>query len=175
MVFVLKLAGSLFVLCAAVYYGKNINETYDNRLIQLRHLYSMLLQLKSEMSYMNETLPDCFFQLGKNAKEPLKQWLQQLSTDLEHQEDTSFSIVWRNNLQNLGKISDLKSEDILLLEELADKLGTTDGKSQMKAIDYVLLQLERNRTCLQQEIKDKKKVVTTITLFVGFVTLIILL
>ena len=63
----------------------------------------------------------------------------------------------------------------MLLEELADKLGTTDGKSQMKAIDYVLLQLERNRTCLQQEIKDKKKVVTTITLFVGFVTLIILL
>ena len=69
----------------------------------------------------------------------------------------------------------IKPEDILLLEELADKLGTTDGKSQMKAIDYVLLQLERNRTCLQQEIKDKKKVVTTITLFVGFVTLIILL
>lgn len=171
----MKFAGSLIILGTVAYYGTLINRTMDNRYLQLRHLYTILLQLKSEMLYMNETLPDCFSRLGETAKEPLKKWLLALSEDLKNQEETSFFKIWKKNLKLLGNSCALTKEDILLLEELGDKLGNPDGQSQIKAIDYVLLQLEHNRNSLQGEMKDKKKVVMTITMFVGFVTLIVLL
>lgn len=170
-----KLLGSLCVLGAAVYGGRSISQTYDNRYWQLRHLYSILLQIKSELEYMNTTLPECFLSLGAHSKEPIKTWLLKIGEDLENQEEASFSLIWTQNLQLLFDSSALLQEDIALLQELADKLGSQDGQSQMKAIDYTLLQIERNRVNLEKEMKEKKKVVTTIAMFVGLITLIVLL
>lgn len=170
-----RLIGSVCILAAALYCGTSISQTYDNRYWQLRHLYSILLQLKSQLGYMNTTLPECFLNLGEHAKEPMKTWLLQIAKDLENQEEASFSVIWTRNLQSLFDISALLKEDIAILQELADKLGSQDGQSQMKAIDYILLQIESNRAGLEKEMKEKKKVATTIAMFVGLITVIILL
>lgn len=175
MVWGCKLLGAVCVLGAALYGGMSFSQSYDNRFWQLRHIYSILLQLKSELEYMNTTLPECFLHLGECSKEPMKTWLLQIGTDLEKQEGESFFSIWTKNLPMLFDSSALLQEDISLLEELGDKLGAQDGQSQMKAIDYTLLQLERNRISLEKEMKEKKKVVTTIAMFVGLITLIVLL
>lgn len=175
MVVGIKLLGAAFVVGAAAYYGIILSQTYDNRYWQLRHLYSIFLQMKSEMQYMNTPLPECFRILGDNAKEPVKAWLLGISDRLDNKEEVGFSIIWNEELDNLYNHSALTREDISLLQELADKLGTADGSTQGKAIDYTLLQLEHNRKDLESEMKEKKKVVTTISMFVGLVVLIILL
>lgn len=175
MVILLKLWGSLCVVGAAAYYGILLNKTFDDRNVELRHLYSIFLQLKSEMQYMNTPLPECFASIGEHAKEPIKGWLLGIASAMELQEETSFCNIWRESLETLYKNSALKKEDIHLLSELADKLGTADCEAQINAVDYTLIQLERNRTNLEQEMKEKKKVITTITMFVGLVTLIVLL
>ena len=56
---------------------------------------------------------------------------------------------------------------------MKDKLGALDITTQMKALDYVLLQLEHNRQNLEEEIKQKKKMVMSISVFIGFMTLIL--
>ena len=61
------------------------------------------------------------------------------------------------------------------LKELADKLGSADITVQLKSIDYVLLHIEQNRRELEGELKEKKKVVTSLSLFAGMLTLILLL
>lgn len=175
MVWGCKIIGAVCVLGAAMYGGMSFSQSYDNRYRQLRHIYSILLQLKSELEYMNTPLPECFLHLGESAKEPMKAWLIQIGEDLGRQEGDSFSAIWLRSLTFLFDTSALLKEDIALLQELGDKLGVQDGQSQMKAIDYTLLQIERNRVSLEKEIKEKKKVVTTIAMFVGFITLIILL
>lgn len=170
-----KLIGAVCVLSSAIYSGISLNQAYDNRYWQLRHLYGILMQLKSQLEYMNTTLPECFMQLKEGAKEPMKEWLLQIGSDLEKQEGERFSVIWTKNLEELKKNAALREEDITLLQELGDKLGVQDGQSQAKAIDYTLIQLERNRVQLEGEMKEKKKVVTTIAMFVGFITLIVLL
>lgn len=175
MAIILKLCGSLCILGAASYYGILLNKTFDDRNVALRHLYSIFLQLKSEMQYMNTPLPECFASIGEHAKEPIKSWLLGIASSMENQEETSFGNIWRESLETLYMDSALKKEDINLLLELADKLGAADRNAQMNAMDYTLIQLERNRTGLEQEMKEKKKVITTITMFVGLVTLIVLL
>ncbi|MGN0438804.1 MAG: stage III sporulation protein AB [Lachnospiraceae bacterium] len=175
MVFGCKLIGGVCILGAAIYGGLCISQTFDERYWQLRHIYSILLQLKSELEYLNTTLPECFISLGEGAKEPVKSWLLQIGEDLEKKEGEGFSDIWLKNIDMLYDNSALRKEDICFIKELGDKLGIQDGQSQSKAIEYTLLQLERNRTNLEKEMKEKKKVITTIAMFLGFVTLIVLL
>lgn len=175
MVIACKLAGVFFVLCASGYFAVNVNQTLENRNTELRRLYSLLLQLKSEIQYMGNTLPECFEKLSLGAPAPFKNWMQKLADRLKEKTDMVFGEIWQEELTGLYEDSSLDLEDMELLRELADKLGSIDRTVQLKAIDYVLLQTERNRTALENELKQKKKVVMTLSLFCGFMTLILLL
>lgn len=159
---------------AAGYLSVSLSQNMDRRNIELRSLYSIFLQLKSEIQYMSNTLPECFFTLAKGAKEPLKEWLNTLADKMENKENAGFSDIWKEEINHLDKISALTPDDLEPLKELADKLGIADVTAQLKAIDYVLLHIERNRTILEEEKEQKKKVIVTLSLFCGFMTLIIL-
>ena len=170
-----KAVGAVFVMGAAGYFAVNINQSMEMRKRELRSLYSILLQLKSEIQYMCNPLPECFLKLSRGAKETFSVWLSGIADKLEQKEAASFSVVWREGLQYLYENSSLQKEDMEPLQELADKLGTADITAQIKAIDYALLHIEENRSVLEGEMTQKKKVVVTLSLFFGFMTLILLL
>lgn len=175
MVFFCKITGSLFILGAAGYFAYNLNQMLEKRNRELRKLYSILLQLKSEIQYMCSTLPECFRKLAKYEKEPFGIWLSVMAQRMEEKEKVSFADIWREELTHLYEESALGTEDIEPLKELSDKLGSMDITAQLKSIDYALLHIERNRSLLEEEMKQKKKVVVTLSLFCGFMTLILLL
>lgn len=175
MVWICKLAGTICVMGAAGYLSVSLNQTMDRRNRELRSLYCIFIQLKSEIQYMADTLPECFLTLSKGAKPPLDEWLRILAEKMEKKENAGFSDIWKEELNHLYSISALAQEDLEPLKELADKLGIVDVTAQLKAIDYALLHIERNRTVLEEEMGQKKKVIVTLSLFCGFMTLIILL
>lgn len=170
-----KMVGALWILGAVSYFAHSYNQTLELRNIELRKLYSILLQLKSEIGYMCNTLPECFGKLADNEKEPFKSWLKHLVSQMEESEELIFCDIWKENLTFLHKSSALEKSDVEPLYELSDKLGCVDTKAQLKAIDYALLHIERNRTALEGEMNQKKKVVVTLSLFCGFMTLILLI
>ena len=102
------------------------------------------------------------------------EWLKSLADKMEHKENAAFSNIWMEELDHLDAISALTGEDLEPLRELSDKLGIADITAQLKAIDYALLHIERNRSLLEAEMEQKKKVIVTLSLFCGFMTLIIL-
>lgn len=169
-----KIMGSVFVVAGSIYTACNINRTMEKRVIDLRRLYSILLQLKSEMQYMGNTLPECFTRLKEGAEEPFFSWLDEMVVRLE-EEGAVFRKIWLEELEKLCVISSFEQRDMEPLKELADKLGSADITVQLKSIDYVLLHIEQNRKELEGELKEKKKVVTSLSLFAGMLTLILLL
>ena len=169
-----KVTGSVFVVAGSLYIARNINHTLEQRAIDLRKLYSILLQLKSEMQYMRNTLPECFVRLKEGTDEPFSSWFDKMVERLEG-EKAVFRIVWLEELQKLYEVSSFELREMEPLKELADKLGNADVTAQLKAIDYVLLHIEQNRRELDGEIKEKKKVVASLSLFAGMLTLILLL
>lgn len=174
MVWICKLAGAVCIMGAAGYLSVSLGQTIDRRNRELRSLYSIFIQLKSEIQYMANTLPECFLTISKGAKEPFKEWLSTLTEEMEEKENAVFSDIWKEELDHLYAISALAPEDLEPLKELADKLGMADVTAQLKAIDYALLHIERNRNVLEDEMEQKKKVIVTLSLFCGFMTLIIL-
>ena len=175
MFLVCKLAGAVFVMGGAGYFAVSMNQTLEKRNLELRKLYSILLQLKSEIQYMGNTLPESFQKLSHHAKEPFATWLNKLTARMEQKEESSFQEIWKEELGYLYECSAFEKEDIEPLRELSDKLGSMDVTAQLKAIDYALLHIERNRNVLEGELSQRKKVVVTLSLFCGFMTLILLL
>lgn len=175
MAFFCKIAGIICVMGASGYLSVSISRFLESRRRELRRLYSILLQLKSEIQYMGNTLPECFMSLSKGAGEPFEEWLFSLSDRMEAKENSCFTDIWTEELAHLYEKSALEADDLEPLRELADKLGNVDTTSQIKAIDYALLHIERNRTVLEDEMSQKKKVVATLSMFGGFMTLILLL
>ncbi|MBQ4059124.1 MAG: stage III sporulation protein AB [Lachnospiraceae bacterium] len=170
-----KLAGAICIMGATGYFAVSMNQTMELRKQELRKLYSLLIQLKSEIQYMYNPLPESFAKLAKSAKEPFSTWLFDMVNTLEEKEEITFSDVWKEGVENLHKHSALEKEDVEPLKELADKLGSEDVSSQLKAIDYAVLHLEGNRTVLEKDLGQKKKVTVTLSLFCGAMTLILLL
>lgn len=170
-----KIAGSVLVIAGSLYIAVSMNHTMEQRAIDLRRLYSILLQLKSEMQYMGNTLPECFMRLKEGCCESFCAWLDELVVRLEEEDGNVFRVVWLEALEKLYSGSALEEKDIEPLKELSDKLGTADVTAQLKAIDYVLLHIEQNRKELEGELKEKKKVVTSLSIFAGMLALILLL
>jgi stage III sporulation protein AB len=170
-----RVLGGVLVVGGSGYLAYSINGTLEQRNRELRKLYSILLQLKSEIQYMCNTLPECFSHLGKGEKQPFSSWLLGLAKRLEQKEENTFETIWREELNGLFKTSALEQGDVDLLDELADKLGSSDVTAQLNAIDYTLIHIEQSRSELENELKQKKKVVTTLSLFMGMLTLILLL
>lgn len=160
---------------ASGYLSVSINRFLELRCRELRRLYSILLQLKSEIQYMGNTLPECFRSLSRGVGEPFEEWLCLLSDRMEAKENSCFKDIWTEELAHLYEKSALEVDDLEPLRELSDKLGNVDITAQIKAIDYTLIHIERNRTVLEEEMNQKKKVAATLSLFGGFMTLILLL
>lgn len=170
---VFKMTGALFVLGSSGYFAYALNGKIDQRKAELRRLYSILLQLKSEIQYMGNPLPFSFEKMAEQEQYPFSEWFGQMADRLQEKEKIQFADLWEEEILHLYEISALKKEDLSPLLPLKDKLGTLDVTAQMKALDYVLLQLERNRHNLEEEIKQKKKMVMSISVFIGFMTLIL--
>lgn len=171
----LKLAGMVFVVGSSLCYARECSNALELRMIQLRQLYSILIQLKSELKYMNSTLPECFHNLSCHIEEPFAKWMNQLALSMENERNKSFDVIWSEKLGCLYEDSVLEDKDIELLKELKDKLGTADADAGIKAIDYVLVRLEENRDFLKNEMRGKQKVTLSISLFAGFMVVILLM
>lgn len=170
-----KLIGSSFVLASSLHFAWYMNKTVESRYEQLQMLYNMLNGLKGEIMYMGETLPESFLNLSDKCGKPINKWLENMADELMKDRKYSFDKIWSESLEDLYTDSCLEREDIDLLLELKDKLGSSDIDTQVKAIEYVLLRIEEKRTLLKEELKDKKRAIMSIGFFAGAMILIILL
>ena len=174
MEFVCKAAGTICVVGAAWSYARVRADEFEMRLSQLMQLYSILLQLKSELKYMNSTLPECFASLAKHVNAPFDEWLLCMSHEMENERNKCFADIWSDKLTVLQENSSLWESDVKLLAELKDKLGNQDVEASVKAIDYILIRMEEDRELLKNELQQKKKVILSLSLFAGLIVVILL-
>ncbi|MDD5998422.1 MAG: stage III sporulation protein AB [Lachnospiraceae bacterium] len=148
---IFKMAGSILVLGSSGYFAYSLNARLDQRGTELRRLYSILLQLKSEIQYMSNPLPICFEKLGGQEQAPFSDWFFNMARRLQDKDRMMFADVWIEETEQLYEQSALKREDMEPLFALRDKLGTLDTAVQSKALDYAALQIEHNRKNLEEE------------------------
>lgn len=171
---VVKVIGAVLILAASVYLAFEINQGMAKELEQLKGLYNIMLKLKSELYYLNSTLPECFLHLSESVAYPFDKWFYEMYESMSKEPEETFGDIWDRCTRSLIDNSSLMPADVEGLFELKDKLGCMDREVQEKAIDYYLMQAEEKRKQLYIEYGQKKKVIITLCVFVGVMTLIVL-
>ncbi|MBE5925154.1 MAG: hypothetical protein E7271_11980 [Lachnospiraceae bacterium] len=171
---VVKVIGAVLILAASLYLAYEINRGLTKELEQMKSLYNIMLKLKSELYYLNDTLPECFLHLSKMTDFPFDKWFYEMYESMSKEPEETFGDIWDRCTRSLIDNSLLTIADIEGLFELKDKLGCMDREVQEKAIDYFLIQVEEKRKQLYLEHSQKKKVIITLCAFVGLMTLIVL-
>ena len=113
--------------------------------------------------------------MSDKVDEPFSYWFSNMAEQMNIESTKTFSEIFTDNLDYLSCHSALNEGDIVIISELKDKFNTADIEVMKKAIDYVLLRLEEQRITLGNELKDKKKVVISLSLFAGITMVILLL
>lgn len=169
-----KLIGIVLVIYATGCFAKDTNEAIELRLKELTMLYNLLLQLQSELTYMSMPLPECFHSLSNSFGKPFDEWFWNMEQEMNNERTKSFTYIWDEQLKKLVDMSAMTSEDVGIMSELGDKLGKADVEAAAKAIEYTLLRIEERRQQLRGDLVQKKKLVVSLSLFVGLMTIILL-
>ena len=169
-----KIMGGLLVIGSACFFAQETNDIMNLRVKQLTQLYGILRQLESELRYLNSTLPECFINLSKSVEYPFDIWFCDMCSSMDKPDKKDFSQIWCEHLNILADNSALFPEDVDILLSFRDKLSGYDVEASVKAIDFGIEQIEERRKKVKEEINEKKKMVISLSLFVGLITVIML-
>ena len=127
------------VSCAGLGFVKS--QALSARVRDLLMLRKILRLLKGEISYAGTPLPEAFYRIGGKMEMPFRDFLQDLSVDMQRYEGESFSEIFDRNADCHLKETRLSREDREEWKEFGRMLGYLDREMQLstlKSLDETL-------------------------------------
>ncbi len=145
-----KLIGGACVVAATSKIGYKKADQYEKRLKDLKSFESALWLLKSEMEFSMPVLKDAFLICSSLVQKNIGDILLSVSNKLN--DGTDIVTAWCNAIDE-GEHS-LNNEDILIIKEFANALGTSDLKLQIENIENTVTRLKIRQ---QHAVENYKK------------------
>ena len=150
--------------------GKAKSDTYSKRVIELRQLENLFIQLKNKIKFTYKPLGEIFEELEKININPLKDFLIKIR---ENMEKYSFSISWKKAIKN--NEWNINNEDKSILAELGYTLGKSDVEGQENEIELVIKFIEKQIEKAEYEKNKNSKIYKTLGKVIGLGIVIILI
>lgn len=170
----LKLTGSILVVTVSFLYGWRVKEELQEHVEQLIGMKEMFLMLWGEISYTRTPLKEAFLQIASQNKEPFSSFLKKVAEALEENEE-SMGIFWSKMVEQESKNFLFSKEEQGLLKRAGENFGYLDGQMQLKNLELYIEQAEVFIRKAQEELKDRQKVVGTLSLMCGLFLIILLI
>lgn len=120
------------VSCAGLGFVKS--QALSARVRDLLMLRKILRLLKGEISYAGTPLPEAFYRIGGKMEMPFRDFLQDLSVDMQRYEGESFSEIFDRNTDCHLKETRLSREDREEWKEFGRMLGYLDREMQLSTL-----------------------------------------
>ena len=62
---------------------------------EMRELQTLLYALRSEILYARACLGEAFLKIGRDAGEPYRGWMMEMSRKMERRQDRMLSVIWK--------------------------------------------------------------------------------
>ena len=172
---VAKVLGAVLVVGAASMAGitaaDHIKEKYQN----LQELQRICCQLKSEIRYSRSYLEEAFLHIAGTAKEPYKEWLSFLASQMEERRDGSFKKLWETSVHTCLRGKGLERTTLQKLKDLGHQLGTADVELQVQTLDLYLEDLRLTAEELRETMKTKVRLYRCLVIMGGVFVMILLM
>ena len=170
----LKLAGSLLVILASLLYGWKVKEELQEHVGQLVGMKEMFLMLQGEISYARTPLKEAFLQVASQGKEPFSSLLEKAAKGLSGNEE-GIGAFWGSIVDQEAGNFYFTREELGLLTRAGENFGYLDTQMQLKNLELYIGQVEVLIGEAQKELKDRQKVVRTVSLMCGLFLVILLI
>ena len=171
----LKAAGCILIITATTLAGEKKAADLKLQYLRLKELRQIFFLLQSEIRYARTCLEEIFFSLGRQAKDPSREWLFVLGRRLKKRENGRFEKVWTESIEETLKASGLPEKEIQRLEEMGSQLGIADVEMQVKALELYLTQLSESMEDIREEIKTKVRLYHCLGVMSGMLIVILLM
>lgn len=173
--FMIKLAGVIFLVSGFTGVAFCICEEQKNRLKLLKEMKYMYQVLQNEIRYTRLPLPEIFRMTGEKLKEPYGSMLQKISSSMTWEQGDSFQDIWgREILEHLKRVP-LNKEQKSLLLQFPESTGSLESEGQARVLERFVEELSRWITQIEEEQKNKNKVIMSLGIAGGIFLSILLL
>ncbi len=170
----LKIAGGILVLAAAIFYGWKLSCEQQEHMEELVAMKEMFIMLAGEISYTKTPLKEAFLRIAQQNKEPFAGFLNQAAEGME-QNEKSMGEFWKNLVEQEKDRFFFSKEEESLLKRAGENFGYLDGQMQLKNLELYIGQAEVLIERSQKELKEKQKLSRTLSLMCGLFVIILLI
>lgn len=170
----LRAAGCLLIVTAAVWYGTRLAGELREHVEQLVAMKEMFLMLSGEIAYTRTPLKEAFLQIAEQNKEPFAGFLKEAAKGLEQNEE-SMGTYWRELVEREKHRFLFSREEENLLKRAGENFGYLDGAMQLKNLELYMEQAEELIKQSRQELKERQKLYRCLSLMCGLFVIILLI
>ncbi len=169
----LKIIGILGLMLSFGLYGISRSNNLKLRIKLLEDFYEMIIELKGQINYFKEPLPNIFKKVGKNSNSKAFLFLNGLGDEID-KKGSYTSNFWSNKVKSTYK-DDLIPEDIEIMSYLGDFLGQTDYENHLQHFLYIENKLKNQIEKAKNTYEQKSPLYNKIGFFIGAIIGILLI
>ncbi|MGI6487237.1 MAG: hypothetical protein GX964_02360 [Syntrophomonadaceae bacterium] len=152
-----KLTGAAFIIGACGVYGLSQARTIENRVRHLRSLRFGAAILAREITYIQNPLPRALEKAVTLASFPAQELFKVVMDHLCQGAGYTAAEAWSRGAERLRDVSDLKAEDISLIDSFGAQLGMSDVEAQKKAFRLLEEELKLQEQRAAEAVAAEKK------------------
>jgi len=130
----------------------------ENRVQQIRNIRLAMGFLDKEITYLHTPLTLALERAAQSIPYPASVLFSECAWSLQDRQGVTFSEAWRQSLDSLDNVSDLKKEDLQLLQSVASQLGTSGVDEHQKFFRYMEEQLKIQEDKSRHELESGRKI-----------------
>ena len=133
----------------------------------------MIIELKGQINYFREPLPDIFDKLKKNDRSAAYIILDSLGTQLR-EKGGEIVKIWPEKVEEIYKSEPVTADDMEIMKYPGEFIGQTDFENHIYHFTYLEEKLKKQIIEAQESYKKKGPMYSKIGFFLGSIGAIIL-
>ncbi len=140
----------------------------------LEDFQSMMIEVKGQINYFREPLPDIFIKLGENGESEAFSFLTRAG-DMLKEKNGDIAGIWSSQVMKTYEKEPLTEEDLRILRYPGEFVGQTDFDNQIYHFEYFEEKMNRQISGARDDVMKKGPMYAKTGFFAGAVIAIILI
>lgn len=168
-----RVCGFAFIIVSSGMIGLKLSRDYIVRIDILYEIKKVMNILKNEIVYNNESILDAISKSAISKEKIVNNFLLEV-INIYKKEPTTIKQAWDMAVNDILKVNSiLKDEDLEIIKNVANNLGTTCRATQIDNIDNFISKIDIVIEELEKPKKEKCKMYKTMGVMAGLMIVIL--
>ncbi len=170
----LQLTGCFMVIGGCIGFAGSLCRDISLRLALLKQIQGIYESLKYYIAYQKAAVPDALLELSRKEPEPFGEAFEAVYTGI-YEGKENLPLLWKEQMDKVLTRTPLKRQEKKLLYDFPFCLGFMEENAQAKALEALLHETALQIEQLEQEKRNKNKMIMSLGVSVGILISILLL